>query len=215
MLLFTFFMALGTALRTLSTSDPFFLLSCHAGLFLNALTTFIPLSFPPHIAALWFPEEERILATALPQACIMLGYGVASILGPIAVPFDHVERAENGTASLSLSQLEETKENIHRYMLWTAVLAAAYFLVVEKFHIIFICTLLNYFSTFRYWHTSLTALRLPHRLLTRILLAGERRKGNLDSDPCFRPGRPSFVMPGCRRPHSPSHSRRESSSDTS
>ena len=68
---------LGTAVRTLTTNDDGFLICCHVGQFLNGASGVMVLSMPPLISALWFPDNERILATAIAQ----VRYAVFSLLG--------------------------------------------------------------------------------------------------------------------------------------
>ncbi len=59
--------AIGAAIRTLYTEESKFLICCHVGQFINGLAGVMVLSMPPMISALWFPDSERIFATAFSQ----------------------------------------------------------------------------------------------------------------------------------------------------
>ncbi len=67
MLLGSLLVAVGTAVRTPYVDDPTFLTLCHVGNFINGASGIVVMSFPPYISALWFPENERIFATAFAQ----------------------------------------------------------------------------------------------------------------------------------------------------
>ncbi len=66
----TFVVAGGTSLRTLTKDDPPLLILCHLGQLLNGASGVIVMSLPGLISAIWFPEGERIFATALGQVSV-------------------------------------------------------------------------------------------------------------------------------------------------
>ncbi len=102
-------MCAGTALRTLATEDPAFLALCHTGLFLNGASGVIVMSFPALISSLWFPESERILATALSQSVNILGVALGQGLGPVAVPYDEKYDDEEAPPSV----IQDTVDDVH------------------------------------------------------------------------------------------------------
>ena len=61
---------LANLLRSLSQDSFLFLVLCHLASIINGLATILVMSAPPLVAALWFPEEERILATSISQVGI-------------------------------------------------------------------------------------------------------------------------------------------------
>lgn len=119
----------GTALRTFSTQDSAFVALCHAGQFVNGASGVVVMSLPPLVSATWFPDGERILATAVSQSVNILGVGVAFAAGPVAVPYDDEE--EGG--DVPQSEVDDTVDDIHSYMIWMACIAAAVFLLLAAY----------------------------------------------------------------------------------
>ncbi|ROT84167.1 hypothetical protein C7M84_022662 [Penaeus vannamei] len=74
----------GTLVRCF-TSEPFiFTVLCHVGAVLNSFAACMTLSLPAMVAAVWFPPDERITATAVGALMCQLG-GAAMYMGPLVV----------------------------------------------------------------------------------------------------------------------------------
>ena len=56
---------LGTALKVLSTDDQTFSIMAHLGSIVNGIAGGVVMAAPPHLSAIWFPPNERILATCI------------------------------------------------------------------------------------------------------------------------------------------------------
>eukprot|EP00055_Hartaetosiga_balthica_P013137 m.66087 g.66087 ORF g.66087 m.66087 type:complete len:500 (-) comp8179_c0_seq1:269-1768(-) len=80
-------------LRGFTVTMPVTTYLTHASLILNGLAGPIAMSMPAPISALWFPMEERTLATGLGSISNYIGVGLAFIVGPNIVPDqgDHEE----------------------------------------------------------------------------------------------------------------------------
>ena len=60
-----FLILTGTALKVLSTDDNMFSIVAHSGSIINGIAGAVVMAAPPHLSAIWFPPNERILATCL------------------------------------------------------------------------------------------------------------------------------------------------------
>lgn len=91
----SFFVALGTVLRVISTNDTVFLVSAHLGAILNGIAGVTIMAAPPAISAVWFPPKQRTTATCINQVFNQLGNGVAFTLGPYLVPDNNLNSTES------------------------------------------------------------------------------------------------------------------------
>ncbi|XP_037071709.1 uncharacterized MFS-type transporter C09D4.1-like [Pollicipes pollicipes] len=78
-------MALGTAVRCVSSEQGVFTATAFIGAILNGIAGIMAMAAPPHISALWFPPEQRTTATGLPNIANQLGGSCAFLIGPLIV----------------------------------------------------------------------------------------------------------------------------------
>ncbi|XP_042863970.1 uncharacterized protein LOC122248178 [Penaeus japonicus] len=74
----------GTLVRCFSSDPTIFTVLCHVGAVLNSFAACMTLSLPAMVAAVWFPPDERITATAVGALMCQLG-GAAMYMGPLVV----------------------------------------------------------------------------------------------------------------------------------
>ncbi len=129
MLLGSLLVVVGTAVRTPYVDDPTFIALCHTGNFINGASGVMVMSLPPLISSLWFPEKERIFATSVSQAANIVGIAFSQALGPVAVPFDD-KYNDDHDIDVPQSEIDRTRDDIHMYMVWTAVFATANFIAL-------------------------------------------------------------------------------------
>ncbi|PAA67179.1 hypothetical protein BOX15_Mlig023460g1 [Macrostomum lignano] len=67
-------------------SDDLFRILCHVCGFLNGLAAPALFTTPPMLAAIWFPRNERVTATAIGGSCQGLAIAASFIIGPLFVP---------------------------------------------------------------------------------------------------------------------------------
>ncbi len=113
-------------------SESGFLICCHVGQFLNGCAGVMVLSMPPLVSAVWFPDRERIFATAYSQvkksvtlkhfahkkikilnlkSWNFLGVALASLVGPLAVPFD--DKYNDDDAEVPDRVVQDTRVTTH------------------------------------------------------------------------------------------------------
>nr|XP_053630818.1 uncharacterized protein LOC128687385 [Cherax quadricarinatus] len=80
----TLLLTLGTVLRCFTSQETPFTVICHISSILFAFAACMTLSLPAMIAAVWFPPNERITATAVGALMCQLG-GAAMYMGPLIV----------------------------------------------------------------------------------------------------------------------------------
>ena len=80
-----FLMALGTAIRCISTNEDLFTWMAHLGANLNGVAGIVMCSVPPALSSLWFPPNERTTATAVSSVFNQLGNAGGFLLGPLLV----------------------------------------------------------------------------------------------------------------------------------
>lgn len=116
----------GTLVRCF-TSEPFiFTVLCHVGAVLNSFAACMTLSLPAMVAAVWFPPDERITATAVGALMCQLG-GAAMYMGPLVV-----RSPGNGTSPEDTSETlaEDIRGDIMTLMYIHCGVAAALLLAV-------------------------------------------------------------------------------------
>ncbi|KAI8497027.1 Solute carrier 49 member 4 [Branchiostoma belcheri] len=57
----------------------------HTGQFLDGLAGIITMAAPPVVSSVWFPPEQRTLATGINVFISYMGYAVAFVIGPLVV----------------------------------------------------------------------------------------------------------------------------------
>lgn len=80
-----FLMAVGTAIRCISTSEIVFTWMAHIGANLNGIAGIVICSVPTAVSSLWFPPNERTTATGLSTMFNQLGNAGGFLLGPMLV----------------------------------------------------------------------------------------------------------------------------------
>ena len=69
----------GAALRAISTEDSTFLYLAHFGSILNGIAGALVMSAPSALSSVWFPANERMIATCISQSAAFMGSGFAFI----------------------------------------------------------------------------------------------------------------------------------------
>ncbi|KAL0963996.1 hypothetical protein UPYG_G00316260 [Umbra pygmaea] len=87
LLLSTFFMVLGAALRSIPVSEPWLRRwLIHGGQLLNGLAGPTIMSAGPFLSTTWFAPDQRATATAVASLVSYLGAACSFIIGPLLVP---------------------------------------------------------------------------------------------------------------------------------
>lgn len=122
-----FLMAVGTAIRCISTSELFFTWMAHIGANLNGIAGIVICSVPTAVSSLWFPPNERTTATALSTTFNILGNAGGFLLGPMLVREPPEEDYNNQTIQSSVNLL---RTDILFLMQAEAVICMALFICV-------------------------------------------------------------------------------------
>ncbi|XP_078580378.1 solute carrier family 49 member 4 homolog [Branchiostoma floridae x Branchiostoma japonicum] len=75
----------GSGLRCITTRTPAATWLIHTGQFLDGLAGIITMAAPPVVSSVWFPPEQRTLATGINVFISYMGYAVAFVIGPLVV----------------------------------------------------------------------------------------------------------------------------------
>jgi len=126
----------GAALRAISTEDSTFLYLAHFGSILNGIAGALVMSAPSALSAVWFPANERMIATCISQSAAFMGSGFAFIVGPAMVrePNSTYVEETHEYVIANTTSVDEIKNDIRKYMLMDAMLAFIFlFLTVVYF----------------------------------------------------------------------------------
>ncbi|CAD5114944.1 unnamed protein product [Dimorphilus gyrociliatus] len=110
-------MTLGTMLRCINSNPPTFTYLAYSGQIINGLVGPIAMSLSPLLSVIWFPLEERTLATAISAVLNSAGTAASFLTGPLSIA--------DPSKSNSTSPLEIRKEimyNMYAACGWTALL---------------------------------------------------------------------------------------------
>ena len=80
--LITILIQIGAVFRIISNDDYYFLVFAHTGSILNGIAGATVMSAPPVLSSIWFPPEQRILATSIGQVFTQVGTGLSFSIGP-------------------------------------------------------------------------------------------------------------------------------------
>lgn len=101
--------ALGAALRCITAQPPAATWLIHMGQILNGFGGPVAMAVPPALSAIWFPANQRTVATAIGTVSNNLGMSLSFIIGPLLV-----SSPSNGTASNTTVQ--DVREQILHLM---------------------------------------------------------------------------------------------------
>ncbi|XP_043223423.1 solute carrier family 49 member 4 homolog [Amphibalanus amphitrite] len=84
-LLMTLCMAVGTALRSISSEETAFTVAAFACSVLNGIGGVMAMAAPVYLSSVWFPPGERTTATCVPAVSQELGIALSFVIGPLIV----------------------------------------------------------------------------------------------------------------------------------
>ena len=101
----------GAIFRIISTDNYYFLVFAHTGSILNGIAGATVMSAPPVLSSIWFPPEQRILATSIGQVFTQIGTGLSFSVGP-----KMLARSEN----ITTIGIDRVKLDIQLYLIAVA-----------------------------------------------------------------------------------------------